>query len=259
MELVYTEQEEEMLVSLVLDIGEILLTSGGEVNRVEDTIRRIGAAYGFHKVDVFTITNFMELTVHTKKERVITQSRRIRSVGVDLEKVARANDLSRSICKKPVAIDELKLRVHDIIYNTKSYGMGIKLFAYMLSASTFTVFFGGGIRDAVASALTSIIVCFAVNACSQLKIQSIISSLVSSLLMAITVTGLTAIGIGELFDKIVIGNIMLLIPGLGLTTSIRDIITGDTVSGLMGMCDALLKAFAIAIGCVAVMFLTGMV
>lgn len=259
MEEILKEQDEEMAVSVILDIGEVLLTAGGEVNRVEDTIRRIGGAYGFMKVDIFTITNFMVLTVHTKKEKVITQSRRITRATVDLEKVARTNALSRSICANPIPIDELKLRVHDIIINTRSYGFLWRIFAYVLTASTFTVFFGGNWLDAIGSGLASIALFIIATICTQLRIQPIISTLVTSFLTAFIIAGLISIGVGLSFDKIVIGNIMLLIPGINLTTSIRDIITGDTVSGLMGICDALLKAFAIAVGCVAVMFFTGMV
>ena len=33
--------QEEKLVSYMLDLGEILLTSGAEVSRVEDTLNRI--------------------------------------------------------------------------------------------------------------------------------------------------------------------------------------------------------------------------
>ena len=49
-------------------------------------------------------------------------------------------------------------------------------------------------------------------------------------------------------DKITIGNIMLLIPGISFTTSLRDIINGDTISGLVGISEAVIKAIAIAIG-----------
>ena len=56
------------------------------------------------------------------------------------------------------------------------------------------------------------------------------------------------IGIGHHSDKIMIGNIMLLIPGLALTTSLRDLINGDTISGLLGLFEAVIKAIAIAIG-----------
>ena len=49
-------------------------------------------------------------------------------------------------------------------------------------------------------------------------------------------------------DSIVIGNVMLLIPGLALTSSLRDIIGGDMITGLLVMTEAILKAVAIAIG-----------
>ena len=35
---------------------------------------------------------------------------------------------------------------------------------------------------------------------------------------------------------------MLLIPGIALTTSLRDMINGDTISGLLGLSEAVLKA-----------------
>lgn len=41
---------------------------------------------------------------------------------------------------------------------------------------------------------------------------------------------------------------MLMIPGLALTTSLRDLISGDIISGLLGLCTAVLKAIAIAVG-----------
>ena len=55
-------------------------------------------------------------------------------------------------------------------------------------------------------------------------------------------------------DKIIIGNIMLLIPGISLTTALRDMISGDTISGLLGLCEALIRALAIALGFAAVLW-----
>ena len=64
-------------------------------------------------------------------------------------------------------------------------------------------------------------------------------------------------GLGQNPDKIIIGNIMLLIPGIALTTSLRDMINGDTISGLLGLSEAVLKALAIAIGFAAVLMRMG--
>lgn len=58
-------------------------------------------------------------------------------------------------------------------------------------------------------------------------------------------------------DKIMIGDIMLVIPGLQLTNSLRDMINGDMISGLLNMSEALLKAVAVAIGFAGVIILGG--
>ena len=43
-----------------------------------------------------------------------------------------------------------------------------------------------------------------------------------------------------------IGDIMLLIPGILMTNSIRDILIGDTISGVMRLVESLLWAGALA-------------
>ena len=71
--------------------------------------------------------------------------------------------------------------------------------------------------------------------------------------MQFQIVFLVYIGIGNAPDKITIGNIMLLIPGISFTTALRDMINGDTISGLVGISEAVIKAIAIAIGFAAVL------
>jgi len=52
-----SKRELTQFVSGALDLGEELLISGGEVSRVEDTIRRLCMAYGAESVDVFDCRN----------------------------------------------------------------------------------------------------------------------------------------------------------------------------------------------------------
>lgn len=51
-----------------------------------------------------------------------------------------------------------------------------------------------------------------------------------------------------------IGNIMLVIPGRQLTNSLRDMINGDTISGLLNMSEALMRAVFVAMGFALVVF-----
>lgn len=82
----------------------------------------------------------------------------------------------------------------------------------------------------------------------KLEVQNIVLTVLSSAAAALCAVTFTGLGLGVSIDKISIGNIMLLIPGLAFTISIRDIISGDTISGLLGVCEALLRALAIAAG-----------
>ena len=56
------------------------------------------------------------------------------------------------------------------------------------------------------------------------------------------------LGLGDNVDMISIGNIMLLIPGVALTNSLRDMFGGNTLSGIMRFIEALLQALTIAFG-----------
>ena len=55
--------ESSRILAAVMDLGETMLAAGGEAGRVEDTISRVGLAYGFRKVDVFTITSCIFATI----------------------------------------------------------------------------------------------------------------------------------------------------------------------------------------------------
>lgn len=92
------ETQDGALLACILDMGELLLTSGAEVMRVEDTLTRLCMVYGFAQADVFTITSSIVLTVRTPEGRALTQTRRIRARDTDLGRVERVNALSRRLC-----------------------------------------------------------------------------------------------------------------------------------------------------------------
>ena len=57
------------------------------------------------------------------------------------------------------------------------------------------------------------------------------------------------------FNHIVIGSIIPLVPGVSLTTSVREFFNGDYVSGTIHLVDALLTAICIALGVGVAIFL----
>ncbi len=244
------------LMTCIMDMGELLLTSGAEVVRVEDTIRRLCTAYGFARVDVFSITSSIVVTVQDKDGQVFTQTRRISARDTDLQKVALVNSLSRQICATPIGVEEFQERLGSI-RKTKAYPLPLQCFGYALISAVFAVFFGGSAMDGLAAALSGILIFVTQLALRKLRLNNLLQSVLVSAFTAFVVVVMVRFGIGDSPAKITIGNIMLLIPGIAFTTSLRDLISGDTISGLIGICEAMVKAIAIAIGFAIVLVQAG--
>lgn len=243
-------------MTAIMDAGELLAVHGAEVSRVEDTINRLCRAYGFVRADVFTITSSIIVTAMLSDGRTITQTRRIRTRNTDLEKVAKVNELSRKICACPVELEELKAGL-DAVRNEKRISAGLELGMHMMIASSLSVFFGGTWMDGAAAALSGAVLYGMIHGSAVLKLNTIIQNMFCSAVTAISVLLLVKAGIGLQPDKIMIGDIMLVIPGLQLTSSLRDMINGDIISGLLNMSEALLKAAAVAMGFVVIIIWGG--
>ena len=239
--------DSSFLLSCALDIGEHMLISGAEIYRVEDCIKRICLSYGMKRIDVFTITSSIVATLEDRDHRNITQTRRISSYNTDLSKLDRLNQLSRDICRDTPPLEEVHKRVKTII-NTKKYPLPLECATYGAIAAAFTVFFGGSINDAVVSLFIGVLLRLIVFVTGKSKVNQVFSSLISSFVMCFVAFICVNHIFGDSIDMIVIGNIMLLIPGVGLTNSLRDLISGDIMSGVLRLCEVVMIALSIAGG-----------
>ena len=248
--------EPDMLLSCILDMGELLLTSGAEVLRVEDTLSRLCSAYGFCRINVFSITSSIVLTVQHADSHVFTQTRRISTRDTNLQKIALVNALSRQICHAPLPVADFQKKVEEIRLS-KTCALPIQCVCYAVISAAFSIFCGGSVMDGIAAAISGVLV-FAIQYFMQkLRLNGILQSLLVSAFTAFVVTLMVRVGIGHTAEKITIGNIMLLIPGISFTSSLREIINGDTISGLVGISEAAIKSIAIAIGFAAVLVQMG--
>ncbi|MBQ8208261.1 MAG: threonine/serine exporter family protein [Clostridia bacterium] len=229
-----------------MDIGEQMLICGAEVHRVEDSMERMCSALGALRTDVFIITSSMVVTVHTA-DGVLTQTRRITGIGTDIEQLHRLNALSRKICAVKMTAQEITADFNEI-KNSKKYPFWIEVVSYIVIAGSFTLFFGGGMIEALVSMIIGGVLRFLVHFSDKAELNKIFSKFICSLVVSFAAFAATKIGLISDIDNIIIGNIMLLIPGVGLTNALRDLLTGDSIAGLLRIIEAVLTALAIAAG-----------
>lgn len=239
-------QEAEALLTCALDIGERMLTRGAEVGRVEDTIGRILYAKGALRVDVMSITASIIVTASFDCGP-LTQIRRITGIGYDLTALTQLNHLSRQICTGECPLEDISARLSQIDA-AKGYSERTLVLLYGFTSLVFSLFFGGSPLDAVLSALVGMLIQKIQVLFSRLQVPGLASTLLCAVVGGFIAHGFGWVGLPSSADKIAIGNIMLLVPGIGLTNSIRDMFTGDTVSGLLRFSECLLTALALAFG-----------
>lgn len=238
----------------ILDLGEMMLEAGAEVSRVEDTISRLGHAYGFVRTDTFTIINSIVVTMHDADGGVYTETRRIQSIGTDMERICECNALSRRVCAEEMPQDEFAARIDRIEASPRYPEWALMLFWGMTSAA-FTVLFGGNAGDMAVSFGSAVLLRIMVFAGIRSGLQNFVLYLLNSFVGGLLIMLVTSQSAYFSYDKIAMGNIMLLIPGIALTTAIRDMLKGDLLSGTMEISGTLVQAAAIAVGFAAVALL----
>lgn len=244
------------LVNCFLDIGEAMLACGGEVNRVEDTLSRLATAYGAQKVDIFVITSSIVLTVSFSGGEQYTCSRRILAdSSTDFARLELFNALSRACCKKPMPLDELESEIKKI--KTEKPNAFKVYLGSAFAAGSFAFFFGGSIIDALLAALLGVLSCAGTFYLPRFIKNKAMFYLIISIFIG-TLTCLFSFFIPDIsIDKISIGVIMLLIPGIATVNSMRDMLIGDTLSGALRLIHSLIIALMIAGGFMMALLITG--
>jgi uncharacterized membrane protein YjjP (DUF1212 family) len=181
----------------------------------------------------------------------MTRMRRIGAHGNDLDTVDQLSSLSRAICNRKPDVMEAKKWLELVTGNKRNYPMPVRILGYFLGAAGYGVFFGGSWLDALWSGILGIIVGFVNMILDRIKTNQFFQTIASSFILALIAYGAAALGLTDNADSVIIGAIMILVPGLLFTNAMRDIIYGDTNSGVNRIVQVFLIAAALALGTAA--------
>ena len=238
----------------MLDIGEAMLLSGADVHSIEEELMRLGHAYGARKMNVMVITATIIATMTLPGGYEHTLTRRITGdVGIDFHKMERLFDLCAKVRAEQPGPDEVRRDLHAICARPIP---AWALFAGgMLSAGAVALFFGGTLLDAAVSAAFAILLCCSIRWARPWTPDTIIFNFVNSFICGLGIMAVAGIWTDISPDLVMIGDIMLLIPGVAMTNATRDMLSGDTISGVMRFVESLLWAVALALGFMAAIWI----
>ena len=239
-----------LLMDLAIDLGYELAMSGAETFRVEESVTRLLTAYGVDS-DVFAIPSYIMITIRDENGTPITRMRRIGYHGNNMDSVERFSSLSRELDREKPELTVAHNMLAETRRRCRSYSLRMQYIGHIVGAGSMGMFFGGTWMDGLCAGLCGLVAGVVDRYLDRLKANQFFRTIASAFLMALLAYTMSAFSIAPNPDAVTIGALMLLVPGLLFTNAMRDIIYGDTNSGVNRIVQVFLIAVALSLGTAA--------
>lgn len=247
------EYKQEVLIKdVVMLAARILLESGAEGTRVEDTMTRIAKKLGYSESNSFVTNTVIQFTLHSESFPRIF---RITSRDTNLIKISQANKISRQITNNEISLAEAKTQLEKIYVAKRDSSLPFKGFAAAMIAMSFLYLQGGRLIDVLTAILAGSLGYLVTEILDRKLHAQFIPEFIGSLVIGIiAVIGHTLIPTGDL-ATIIIAAVMPIVPGVLITNPIQDLFGGHMLMFTTKSLEALVTAFGIGAGVGSVLIL----
>ncbi|MBR3742028.1 MAG: threonine/serine exporter family protein [Clostridia bacterium] len=227
--------------------SQMILESGGETYRAEETVERMCQGLGIPRVDVLALPTGLMLTMTMEDDSTLSRIVRVRNRSTDLGRMDQCNDISRKVASGHMSAEEALKALREIRQATPQRRF-LLVGASALSAASFTVMLGGSWIDFIVSFFCGALVQLLLPPLQKMRVPVLISSMIAGALTTLMALTSTLLLPGVTIEPIISGAIMPLLPGLAVTNAMRDTMRGDLVSGGARTIEAILSVMMLAAG-----------
>lgn len=239
-----SDKEVMKIISTANSLGKVLLMSGAETYRVEQSISDVCKRFGL-KSESFVTTTCVLTSAKKKNGEIITELNRVYSLSNNLNKIDKIHTIVLNI--ENYDLETLETEVKKI-QSESIYRSYMILISYFFAAAFFALLFKGGIIDAIVAGIGGAFIFYMMRFSSRIKVNNFFINTLGGFIITIFSAFVKKINIIENASYSTIAMLMLLVPGLALTNAIRDLINGDFIAGNSRMVEAFLIGGALAIG-----------
>ncbi len=240
---------------LLLETGMALLRAGASSSRIVLTTRRIAAAYNLDThIDlgprIFSVT-----LLDREHDTVFSGTRGMSSApGVNSKIISGISRMSWSITENPWTFDQIRAELKRLM-GLSHYPKLLVLSVVGLAGASFCYTFGGNPIQMVLVFLATFIGLFVKQELIKKAFNPYIVTYLSASTAALTIALFWRFGLDTSFEQAFATSVLFLIPGVPLFTSVVDMIDGYILNGIERGINALMHAFAIALGLATLMYI----
>ena len=231
----------------VLYAGNLLLSSGAEIYRAEETMYRIADAMQIKDMDAYVTNRGIFASGNVPGKGIESRIMSVPDKELNIDKIEAVNELSREFCSNRMDLSYLKTSLQNIA-NMGEQNVAEKILSYFLGAGCFSYAIGTSFRDSLCAAIIGSLVGFYMI-WSKYRIKSrVLITIIASVLTALLSNLFVAIGLGSQLSFIIIGAMMDLVPGVSFVNSVREFSQNNFATGQTLLTSALLTCVSMASG-----------
>ncbi|MDD5944459.1 MAG: threonine/serine exporter family protein [Clostridia bacterium] len=227
--------------------GERMLANGCGTHRIEGLIKKILSPCGFKNYEIFVTTTGIVVTVDSETTGVTTMVKQVPKKKMHTEHVSLIEDVVNDFINGELTAEQAIIELNNVD-SKATYPYWVTILAFGMAGAFRTLMFGGQLIDGIASVIAGMCMGIFVQALNSRNTFTFLVNCCGGFVAGFMAALLISFGIGSTFDKIVIGTLMPIAPGVPFVHSVNDILHGDYTSGTTRAYEALLTAAAISAG-----------
>jgi len=247
---VLATRQKEILI-LAIYAAEIMVRNGSETYRVEDTIMRICKSEGLDFVEALVTPTGILVSIdqrHSSQHHMLTFNKRIQNRTINLEKVSEVNDFSRRFVVKEMSVEEGMQRLREIEMKNFPYEISTQALSAGVASGFFVLLVGANFLEFISALLSTIIMTFALGILIKRQFSYFFAHLTGGIIAASLAILASNLHPDIRMNLVIIGGIMVMVPGVAITNGLRDTVAGDLMSGIIRGVEAVIIAVSIAFG-----------
>jgi len=232
----------------VIEAGKILMESGAEIYRIEDTMNYMAKSLQVGDFKAYVVNRGIIATGNDRsgdnEARVIA----IPETSIHLGKIEAVNSLSRRVEDREIlSTQEIELELQRIA-EMKKPRMWTTVLAYFIGAGCFSYAIGSTVLDSLSSAIVGLLMGLVLEWTGNFINTKVLRTILGSAVVALAANLLCLCGFGQNRGLVILGALMVIVPGAVFTNSVREFSQNNHITGLILLMSALLTCLSISCG-----------
>lgn len=235
-------------IDAVLLAGRILMESGAEVSRIETTMHHIAEALAIEQFEVYVVNQGIIASGTNQLGYQESKVMNVNETVINLGKLEAVNALSRSLSKKSKVTAAYIFHKLKDINTSQLYPLPSILAAYFFGAGGFSLALGSSPIDSFTAAVAGLLAGWFIQVASTRIHTPFLTTILASSIVSLTVNLFYFLGLGETRSIIILGALMIMIPGGFFVNAIREISHNNFTTGFTLLMSALMTCISISVG-----------